>query len=92
MALRANCLNAKSSEERVVLRKAELNGNVDSENNQGGSSRTQHSNNSGINDASPCGGCDLGHRDTDDSIFGARSLIRPCKNTVPNLRESTFCG
>ena len=34
------CLNAKSSEERVVYKKAELNGNVDSENNHGGSSRT----------------------------------------------------
>jgi hypothetical protein len=33
-------LNAKSSEERVVLQKAELNGKVDSENNHGGSSRT----------------------------------------------------
>src|SRR5438552_13378744 len=32
-----SCLNAKSSEERVVYKKAELNGNVDSEN--GGSSR-----------------------------------------------------
>src|SRR6266516_4534630 len=35
-----NCLNAKSSEERVVYKKAELNRNVDSENNHGGSSRT----------------------------------------------------
>jgi hypothetical protein len=32
-------LNAKSSEERVGVKKAELNGNVDSENNHGGSSR-----------------------------------------------------
>jgi len=31
-------LNVKSEEERVVLQKAELNGNVDSENNHGGSS------------------------------------------------------
>src|SRR2546425_7575743 len=37
---RACCLNAKSSEERVVYKKAELNRNVDSENNHGGSSRT----------------------------------------------------
>src|SRR5204862_7867844 len=37
---RADCLNAKSSEERVVYKKAELNRNVDSENNHGGSSRT----------------------------------------------------
>src|SRR5438128_9715060 len=37
---RADCLNSKSSEERVVYKKAELNGNVDSENNHGGSSRT----------------------------------------------------
>src|SRR5256886_3878279 len=37
---RVNCLNAKSSEERVVYKKAELNRNVDSENNHGGSSRT----------------------------------------------------
>src|SRR5213594_3404831 len=36
----AVCLNAKSSEERVVYKKAELNRNVDSENNHGGSSRT----------------------------------------------------
>src|SRR5436190_16984302 len=35
-----SCLNAKSSEERVVYKKAELNRNVDSENNHGGSSRT----------------------------------------------------
>src|SRR5437660_11995507 len=35
-----DCLNAKSSEERVVYKKAELNRNVDSENNHGGSSRT----------------------------------------------------
>ena len=40
---RADCLNAKSSEERVVYKKAELNGNVDSENNHGGSSRTWRS-------------------------------------------------
>src|SRR5438046_4140376 len=39
-ALAPNCLNAKPSEERVVYKKAELNGNVDSENNHGGSSRT----------------------------------------------------
>ena len=32
-------MNAKSSEERVGVKKAELNGNVDSENNHGGSSR-----------------------------------------------------
>src|SRR5438876_10317690 len=37
---RASCLNSKSSEERVVYKTAELNGNVDSENNHGGSSRT----------------------------------------------------
>src|SRR5207247_5475901 len=34
------CLHAKSSEERVVHKKAGLNRNVDSENNHGGSSRT----------------------------------------------------
>src|SRR2546425_1287824 len=33
-------MNANSSEERVVYKKAELNRNVDSENNHGGSSRT----------------------------------------------------
>jgi hypothetical protein len=37
--LRAVCLNVKSREERVVYKKVELNGNVDSENNHGGSSR-----------------------------------------------------
>ena len=36
-------LNAKSSEERVVYKKAERNGNVDSENNHGGSSRKARS-------------------------------------------------
>jgi hypothetical protein len=29
---------------------------------------------SGINGASPCDGCDLGHRDTDDSILDVGSL------------------
>jgi len=38
---RVDCLNAKSSEERVVLQKAELNGNVDSENNHGGCATQQ---------------------------------------------------
>src|SRR4029078_7517824 len=36
------CLNVKSEEERVVLQKAELNGNVDSENNHGGSSSNMY--------------------------------------------------
>src|SRR5438874_12311791 len=35
-----DCLNAKSSEERVVYKKAELNRNVDSDYNHGSSSRT----------------------------------------------------
>ena len=35
---RTYCLNVKSSEERVVYKKAELNGDVDSEDNHGGSS------------------------------------------------------
>ena len=38
IGLRKVCLNVKSREERVVLQKAELNGDVDSENNHGGSS------------------------------------------------------
>jgi hypothetical protein len=36
---RTSCLNAKSSEERVVYKRLNSTGNVDSENNHGGSSR-----------------------------------------------------
>jgi len=44
---------------------------------------------SGIIGAGSCGGCDSGHRDTDNSILDV-GWWGPARTRVPNLRESRF--
>ncbi len=89
-------LNAKSSEERVVYKKAELNGNVDSENNHGGSSRTYVLHRTGCsqeNDQLLCQGCERSGspgRPDRSNTRGTGRLDEDASATLDRAMEATI--